>query len=308
MGKEGPTGGPQRITPHVWRLGFPDYPYFLIQGQDRGVLAEGGVSGAAPRAISDLALVPGGPDVRQGIVLHTHADHVTGFLSLRESDPGFSLAGTAESSRVLANGKIVSRLADQDRMYNQLLLEDGRIASVPALPTQARPLDVLVTDGETWDLGDATITFLETPGHAPGGLALWVEPDRCLLISDAAGYAERPDRLYPLFFQDFTAYQETLERLAARSPEHLACGHNLVVSGAGACREFLAFALSAARAMGREGAERLEAGEPPAEAARDWALRLAAFGFFSRFPQDLLLSFSRLLLCRALGRDLDFKG
>ncbi len=300
-----PRDGPVRISGNVWRLGLAGYPCFLVQGRDRAVLAEGGVSGATARALSDLARVPG-PEPRLGIVLHTHADHVTGFLALRESDPGFSLAGTAESSRVLENGKLVARLAGQDALYNGLLALDGTISGAPAPALSARPLDVLVADGETWDLGGVTVRFLEAPGHAPGGLALWVLPDRCLVLSDSAGYADGPDRVFPLFFHDLPAYEATLERLAGLSPEHVLAGHNLVISGAGPCREFLERALAGARVMRDEGLRRLAAGEEPDAVARDWAGRLAGFEFFSRLPGDLLLSHTRLLLRRAVGRDLEF--
>ncbi len=91
------------------------------------------------------------------------------------------------------------------------------------------PVDRLIADGETWDLGkdDAglpwRVTALHTPGHAPGHLALWEESRRFLLAGDLVSGVSTilidPEE------GDMAAYLTSLERMAALGPRLVVASH-----------------------------------------------------------------------------------
>ncbi len=78
---------------------------------------------------------------------HVHADHLSGAASLK----------------ALCGGTVPVGIGEQICRVQQVF------GALFALPTQAngKPFDLLLADGATLPLGDATIRVLHTPGHTP---------------------------------------------------------------------------------------------------------------------------------------------
>jgi glyoxylase-like metal-dependent hydrolase (beta-lactamase superfamily II) len=87
--------------------------------------------------------------------------------------------------------------------------------------------------------------WIHTPGHAPGHVSLWREPDRVLLAGDAfittgqeSAYEVAVQKLEmhgpPRYFTpDWHAARESVRQLAALQPELVIAGHGAPVKGPG---------------------------------------------------------------------------
>lgn len=85
--------------------------------------------------------------------------------------------------------------------------------------------------------------WIHAPGHTPGQVALWREPDRTMIAADAfittkqeSAYAvatQRPELHGPPMYytQDWDAARESVRRLAALEPELAVTGHGRAMKG-----------------------------------------------------------------------------
>jgi glyoxylase-like metal-dependent hydrolase (beta-lactamase superfamily II) len=85
----------------------------------------------------------------------------------------------------------------------------------------------------------AGFTVLETPGHAPGHIALWRERDRVLIGGDVFFNQPRLGEPPKAFTIDPATNRESMRRLAALRPAVAAFGHGAPVRDPGALQAFV---------------------------------------------------------------------
>ena len=86
----------------------------------------------------------------------------------------------------------------------------------PAPPTR------LLKDGDEIDLGDRVFEVVHTPGHSPGGIALWEKRTRTLLSGDIVYDGPLIDDAY---HSDLGDYETSLRRLMAMPIATVHGGH-----------------------------------------------------------------------------------
>jgi len=111
----------------------------------------------APRILEALA---GGP-VAYVVLTHAHFDHIGAVADLV----------TATGARLAAHVDDAGSLASAETTGGAAF---GFDHTAPAP-------DILLSDGDTLEVGGLTLTILHTPGHTPGGM--------CLLATDGTGAA-----------------------------------------------------------------------------------------------------------------------
>lgn len=164
-------------------------------------------------ALPDEALA--GRTIEEVVFTHHHQDHVGGGEWARAR--GLPLAAHPETARRLAF-----------------------------------PVDRLVEDGHTWELGPDSaglpwrVRALHTPGHAPGHLALWEERRRFLLAGDLV--SGMSTILIDPEEGDMAAYLDSLRRMAALEPRLVVASHGPPFGpGAGIFEKVLAHRLARER-------------------------------------------------------------
>ncbi|MBW2617021.1 MAG: hypothetical protein JRD02_12730 [Deltaproteobacteria bacterium] len=76
-----------------------------------------------------------------------------------------------------------------------------------------------------------SIKVIDSPGHSPCSLSIFIRNDDLLLISDAAGFPLEGDTIFPIYFLSFKQYINTLERLKAIKAKQLGIGHFGIFKG-----------------------------------------------------------------------------
>lgn len=159
--------------------------------------------------------------VQHVLVTHVHLDHAGGAGELARELPNATFYLHPAGAAYLTDPERLERLkASVDRAMGT---EDAY--GVPEPVPEDRT--VVVSDGESVDVGDHRFRLLDAPGHAPHHFAAFDETTEGLFSIDAAGMyldgAMRPTTPPPSF--DLEVNLRTIDRLSDLSPTRNLYGH-----------------------------------------------------------------------------------
>ena len=75
------------------------------------------------------------------------------------------------------------------------------------------------------------IKVLDAPGHSPCSLACYLPAEQVMFISDACGFQISDEDIFPVFFQAYDIYLETIKRLMSYPSKLLAIPHERIWTG-----------------------------------------------------------------------------
>lgn len=149
------------------------------------------------------------------VASHTHFDHIGGHHEFP-----CRCVHRAEAA-ILADPRNELTLADR---YATEEMFDALPAGwdISAYKIAPAPAQRLLTDGDMIDLGDRAFEVIHTPGHSPGGIALWEAATGTLLSGDIV--YDGP-LITDTYHADLTDYEASLRRLAALPVQVIHGGH-----------------------------------------------------------------------------------
>ncbi len=171
-----------------------------VRGHQRDMLVDSGMGVLSLR--QHIPLVTEKPLV--AVASHTHFDHIGGHWEFAER-----LAHAAEAA-VLEQPDRRNTLAEgcvEDEIFD--LLPPEPYSSTTYVP-KAAPATRLIEDGDVVDLGSRAFEVIHTPGHSPGGIALFERQTGILVSGDIVYDGPLLDDLPG---SDRVAYAWSLERL-----------------------------------------------------------------------------------------------
>jgi glyoxylase-like metal-dependent hydrolase (beta-lactamase superfamily II) len=177
-----------------------------VRGRDRDMLVDSGMGVVSLR--DHVALVTERP--LEAVASHTHFDHV----GCHAEFPCRSCHG-AEAHLLRAPTR-ANTFADKyvtDAIFTALPPEPYR-SETYAVP--AAPATRLLWDGDIVDLGDRRFEVIHTPGHSPGGIALWEAATGVLFSGDIVYDGELIEGVSAQEHRQYRASMERLLRLPVR--------------------------------------------------------------------------------------------
>jgi glyoxylase-like metal-dependent hydrolase (beta-lactamase superfamily II) len=218
---------PVRVAPdtHLLDAMLFDTPGALsayVLDADRPVLVDAGTGDSVDRfldALDRLGIDPA--EVAAVLVTHVHLDHAGG---------AGALAAHCENATVYVHERGIDYLTDAEKLARLRESVDAATGTTDAYGVPepvAAERTVAVSGGETLDLGDHALRFVDAPGHAPHHYALFDETTGALFSIDSAGQFFE-DRLYPTTPPpsfDLDASLATCERLRSLAPDLNLYGH-----------------------------------------------------------------------------------
>ena len=128
------------------------------------------------------------------------------------------------------------RAPSRENTFADKYVTDDIFTTLPPEPftcetyaVQAAPATRLLWDGDVVDLGDRHFTVIHTPGHSPGGIALWEAATGILFSGDIVYDGELIEGTSDL---EQTQYVQSMERLLNLPARVVHGGHFPSYSGA----------------------------------------------------------------------------
>lgn len=195
---------------------------YLIDGSDGPIAFDAGIKGSGP-----AILAAAGGRVERVILSHSHIDHR-------------GAAGELGAPIYCHPDEVADAEGDAGRSYtNYSLIEHERVREI-VLQLHARwdggPVKIAgtIADGERV----AGFRVVHIPGHAPGQIALFREPDRLLIAADAiytldaeTGQPTSARVPHPFSNWDTEMARDSIRRLIPLDPTSVWTGHSDAVTG-----------------------------------------------------------------------------
>lgn len=193
------------------------HPFFrcnmwLVEGSEQDLLVDTGL-GHFPLRRNVAALQSGKPVVC--VASHAHFDHIGStheFADRRIHAAEADILADPRPGWTLAGG-----YADEGMFIAAPEGWDTARYRVPPAPATA-----LLADGKVIDLGNRRLSVIHTPGHSPGGIALFEEATGTLIAGDIVYDGELVTDTY---HSDAADYRRSLARLAALPLRIIHGGH-----------------------------------------------------------------------------------
>ena len=177
-----------------------------VRGRDGDMLLDSGMGVVSLREW--VPLVTERP--LEAVASHTHFDHIGCHHEFERRS-----VHRAEAA-ILAAPTNAATLADPyatDAIFAALPPEPYRSADYAVAPA---PATRLLDDGDRIDLGDRSFEVIHTPGHSPGGIALWEERSGMLFSGDLVYDGELIEDTYHSNADDYVASMRRLLDLPVR--------------------------------------------------------------------------------------------
>ena len=189
-----------------------------VRGRDRDLLVDTGMGVVSLR--QQVPLVTERP--LTAVASHTHYDHIGGHHEFPDRVVHRDEAG------LLARPTRANTLAEwvDDAIFD-------RLPPAPYLSTtyavRRAPATRIVADGDMIDLGDRRFEVIHTPGHSPGGIALWEAATGILFSGDIHYDGPLAEDLY---HSDPADYLRSMKRLLEVPVRVVHAGHYPSFDGA----------------------------------------------------------------------------
>ncbi len=177
-----------------------------IRGRDGDMLVDSGMGVVSLRDY--VPLVTERP--LQAVASHTHFDHIG-----CHHEFGCRLCHGAEAH--------LMRAPTRENTYADKYVTDDIFTTLPPEPyvashyaVPAAPATRLLWDGDIVDLGDRRFEVIHTPGHSPGGIALWEAATGILFSGDIVYDGELIEGTTGLEAAQYIASMERLLKLPVR--------------------------------------------------------------------------------------------
>jgi glyoxylase-like metal-dependent hydrolase (beta-lactamase superfamily II) len=227
---------PGKICDGLYMLGLRQSLMYLLHGP-KSMIIGGAMSWIAPQLEEQFKEFSIDTDSIEYLVIpHSHFDHFGAVPYLKRRFPSMKVLGTEAAARILSKEKVIT----YSEMVNKLMIDYYKLQEEYErmnLKIDAVTIDQVVDNSTAIDLGNGLeARFIETPGHSPGDVTVYVPGLKAIFPSDAVpcplGNINNLARPSPQF--DFTLYKESINRLLPLDIEICCFDHYAAVTGADA--------------------------------------------------------------------------
>ncbi len=216
----------EKVCEGVWLVGGSeltdpgDCLVYLVDLERESVLIDTGTGSATDKLLENIKETGIEPSTISTLILtHCHVDHIGGANEIRE----------ATGARVVAH--------EGDAQAIEIADPDFTVERYYGIKLGPIPVDVKLSGaGEKFDFAQERLSWLHTPGHTPGSIAVVFESERgqtVLFGQDIHGPFE------PGFKSDIGQWRESMQKLLALEPDVLCEGHFGIYRPAQAARAFI---------------------------------------------------------------------
>ncbi len=246
------TDKPGEIAPGLFLLGSQQNLMYLVRGEQTMVIS-GGMSWLAAYLEEQLAEIKiGAAGIDYLVIQHAHFDHVGAVPFMKRKYPAMKVLGTESARATLSKDKVIQYMD----VVNSAAVEQFGLKERCAkfnLTIDGIAIDQVVNNSSVIKLGKGLeVNFIETPGHSPCALVVYIPALKALFPTDSApcpiGGIEIDKLARPSPQYNYGLYLKSLERLVGYDIEICAFDHygavlgedarQVLVNGMKLCRQY----------------------------------------------------------------------
>ena len=197
------------LTPSVKLYKVGVINYYLYKGE-KNVLIDCGLSCIAEKLLEILE-----ENIDAVLITHSHFDHVGGLPVILEQYDA-EVAAHESVTRLLGKEKVIKSWIRDNREFCKKAYE----ADVEKMEFPQK-IDVPLKDGDDY----YGLEIIETPGHSPDTISIYLRKENVLTASDALGYFTSSGRIVPLFFYNYESYLDSIKKIQMLRPYILGLSH-----------------------------------------------------------------------------------
>ena len=232
------------VTEGFYALGIQHMPSYLLDAA-KPAMFDSGITCLGPRYVAEAPKFLAGRTPRFLFLTHAHFDHCGSASQIKAAFPDLEICASELAAGILAKPRAVDLITQLNRgalqMAKGLAGPDDVLSAADFAPVT---IDRVLADGDSIDLGGATVQVLATPGHTRDFLSYYIPEKRILIASESAGCPDASGYLRCEFLADYQAYLESQRRLVELDVDIVCPGHIHIYLGEDA-RDYLRRALQA---------------------------------------------------------------
>ena len=224
---------PGKIAEGLYLIGKQMCLMYLVKGKQSMIIG-GGMNWIAPfleSQLDELGIKVDGIDFL--VIPHPHFDHCGAVPWLKRKYPQMKVLAAGAAKTVFGKQKVIDYMeAVNLAMVDQLGLRDQY--EKMNLKIDSIVVDEVVNDSTVIGLGNGLeVYFIETPGHSPGDISVYLPRLKAIFPSDAVpcllGSVDKQAIPSPQY--DFALYKKSQRKLAAYEVDICGFDHNVAVIG-----------------------------------------------------------------------------
>lgn len=236
---------PGKIFDHLWYLGHEESGTYLLNGGDEAMIINGGLRYIVPEVLRQLSEFDINEEkVTKLLILHSHFDHVGVVPFFKRRHPDLEIYASARAWKILGMQDAIDTINAFSRSVTEKM-GMGEACSAYDLDWRSDVSGIAVSEGDRIVVGDIEIHIFETPGHSSCHISAHAPQLKVLFPSDGGGIPYK-GTIIPPGNSNFTAFQESLEKLKDLEADYVCADHFGYVTGDEA-RNFISRTIEAAR-------------------------------------------------------------
>lgn len=217
----------ERITaiPNSW------YPIYVIRGERKNLLIDAGINLLGPRYLTMIKDILGDEKHLDYLFLtHSHYDHVGSADYLKRHIPGLMIGAHERVAGLMQKHSVLKMMNGLSANHVELLKYNAAGEDLTLHPFTT---DIILKQGDEFDLGGMTCRVYETPGHTRDSLAFYLPEIKTLFPSESVGVlqGETGSNMQVEFLSSFDDYINSLKLMASLEPERICLAHGWVLTG-----------------------------------------------------------------------------
>lgn len=168
------------------------------------------------------------------IITHHDFDHMGSALALKQKYPNIKIVASSKDEKYI-NGKEKSlRLKQAESIFDSLPEEQKEWAlnfQKTLESVDNVDVDIVLNDGDTFECCGG-IEIIETPGHMPGHISIYIRESRILISGDAFVIENNKlDIANPQYTLDMKQARESIDKLLRYDIDKIICYHGGIYQG-----------------------------------------------------------------------------
>jgi len=219
-----------KIIDDLYMVGHPAMPVYLLDGEKPAIF-DAGLTFLGPLYTEGIREIIGRRDLHYCFLSHSHFDHCGSVSVLKKNFPGLKVVASEQAKNVFGRPNAIKLMRNLTRAAEQLAKQIG-IESDGFERFEPFEVDLMVKNGDFLELSsNLTVQVIETTGHTRDSLSYFIDRNKVLLCSEAAGIPDATGYIVSEALVDFDQYYDSMRRLRQIEYEVLCLGHRQALTG-----------------------------------------------------------------------------